>query len=194
MPADGSSDVTRVLRELADGRPGAADDLAGLVYDELRRLAGRALRGEAVGHTLQPTELVHEAFIALVGRQPVDWQSRAHFYAVAVTAMRRILIDHARRRNARKRDSGVRVTFDEGIARALTTAPLDALDMIALEDALTRLERIDPRQARIVELRFFAGLEIDETAKALDVSPATVKRDWTFARAFLRRELQRENA
>lgn len=180
--------VTRLLRELDEGRPGAADRLAPLVYEELHVLAVHAMRREREGHTLQPTALLHEAFFRLMGQQDVAWQNRAHFYGIAATAMRRILVDHARRKRAAKRDGGVRVTLEDHSALSAGDSGR-VLDVIALDDALQRLGELDPRQARVVELRFFAGLEVEETARALGISPATVKRDWTFARAFLLREL-----
>lgn len=174
-------EVTRLLEALSSGEPGAADRLAPLVYNELHRIAVLAMRRESEGHTLQPTELVHEAFLRLVGQQHVDWRNRSHFYGIAAQAIRRLLIDHARRRRSLKRDHGLRVTLDESIG----TENDQALDLLALEDALQRLEAVDPRQAKVVELRYFGGLEIAEVAEALGTSPATVKRDWTFARAYL---------
>lgn len=185
-PPEPTGDVTVLLQELRRGEPGAADALARLVYDELHRIAENAMRRERAGHTLQPTLLVSEAFLRLAGHREVDWQNRSHFYALAAQTIRRILVDHARSRLRLKRDFGMRVTLDESIAEA----PEKSLDLVALDDALSRLEAVAPRQARIVELRYFGGLEIDEAAHALEVSPATVKRDWTFARAFLLRELQ----
>lgn len=185
-PTEPTGDVTVLLQELRRGEPGAADALARLVYDQLHRIAENAMRNERAGHTLQPTLLVSEAFLRLAGHRDVDWQSRSHFYALAAQTIRRILVDHARSRLRVKRDFGMRVTLDESVAEA----PEKSLDLLALDDALSRLEAVAPRQARIVELRYFGGLEIDEAAHALDVSPATVKRDWTFARAFLLRELQ----
>lgn len=179
-------DVTRLLREMGEGTPGAADRLAPLVYQELHRLAASAMRRESSGHTLQPTELVHEAFMRLAGQRSTDWKNRSQFYGIAAQAIRRILIDHARRRQAAKRDHGIRVTLDESIGNGEESQ----LELLALEDALTRLEELDPRQARVVELRYFAGLGVEEVAEALGISPATVKRDWTFARAFLIRALR----
>lgn len=178
-------EVTRLLADLRDGGPEAAEQLARLVYDELHRLATFALRREPDGHTLQPTDLVHEAFIRLLGQRTTHWVNRSQFYGIAAQAIRRILLDHARRRHAAKRDHGIRVTLDERIGEPTARE----VDLIALEDALDRLEALDPRQARVVELRFYAGLSIEETAAALELSPATVKRDWTFARAYLLRAL-----
>jgi RNA polymerase sigma factor (TIGR02999 family) len=182
VPADPTEhEVTQLLSQLRSGGDGAADRLAALVYDQLHRIASNALRQERAEHTLQPTELVDEAFVALVGQTQVNWQNRSHFYAVASRIIRRILVDHARRRNAAKRDFGVQVTLDD----ALSSDPGDSLDLIALDEALQELETLSPRQGRVVELRFFAGLGVDETAEVLDISGATVKRDWAFARAFL---------
>ncbi len=178
-------EVTRLLADLSRGDPEAADRLAPLVYAELHRLAEFAMQRESAGHTLQPTELVHEAFLRLIGQRNVSWQNRSQFYGIAAQAIRRILIDHARRRRAAKRDHGLRVTLDDSVG----TAPGQGLDLLALDEALERLAALDPRQARGVELRYFGGLTVEETAEALHISPATVKRDWTFARAFLLREL-----
>ncbi len=178
-------EVTRLLADLSRGDPDAANRLAPLVYAELHRLAEFAMQRESAGHTLQPTELVHEAFLRLIGQRNVSWQNRSQFYGIAAQAIRRILIDHARRRRTAKRDHGLRVTLDESIGRA----PDRGIDLIALDDALEQLAALDARQARVVELRYFAGLTVEETAEALTTSPATVKRDWTFARAFLLRQL-----
>jgi RNA polymerase sigma factor (TIGR02999 family) len=178
-------DVTAILEDVRNGIPGAADRLASVVYAELHRIAERAMLRESDGHTLQPTELVDEAFVKLVGQRDAHWQNRAQFFSVAAQTIRRILVDHARHRRRAKRDHGIRVTLDEAIG-----APADrSLDLIALDDALLQLDALAPRQAKVVELRFFGGLEVEETAEALGVSPATVKRDWTFARAFLLRSL-----
>ena len=179
-------DLTRLLLAWRDGEPGAIDRLAPLVYDELRRQARLQLRGERAGHTLQPTALVHEAFLRLVGQSRAQWQNREQFFAVASRAMRRVLVDHARARMAAKRGDGQTfVVLDE--ARAASAPP--GVDVLALDQALDRLAAIDPRQARVVELRYFGGLTAPETAAALDVSLATVNRDWTMARAWLFREL-----
>jgi RNA polymerase sigma factor (TIGR02999 family) len=178
-------EVTRLLGELQRGSPDAANQLAPLVYDELHQLAVLAMRRETEGHTLQPTELVHEAFMRLVGQHGTDWQNRSHFYGIAAQAIRRILIDHARKRRAAKRDHGIRVTLED----SMRDAGARDLDLLALDDALEQLAALDARQAKVVELRYFGGLSIEETAEALGTSPATVKRDWTFARAFLLRAL-----
>ena len=179
-------DVTVLLADLSAGVPGAADKLAAVVMAELHRIAERAMRREAEGHTLQPTELVDEALVRLFGQRKASWANRAQFYAVASQTIRRILVDHARQRRRLKRDHGVRVTLNEGVAES----PERSVDLIALDDALQQLDTLAPRQARVVELRFFGGLDIEETAVALDISPATVKRDWTFARAFLLKQLE----
>jgi RNA polymerase sigma factor (TIGR02999 family) len=178
-------EVTRLLHDLNAGVDGAADRLAEVIYAELHRLAEHALRGEVAGHTLQPTDLVHEAFTRLIGQDRTTWHNRSQFYGLAAQAIRRLLIDHARRRRARKRDHGIRVTLTDAAA----DAGADALDLIALDQALQHLDTLDPRAARVVELRYFAGLEVEEVATTLEISPATVKRDWTFARAFLLKSL-----
>jgi RNA polymerase sigma factor (TIGR02999 family) len=183
------SEITRLLREMEHGQPGAADALVPLVYDELHRLADRALQRENPGHTLQPTALVHEAFLVLVGQRSANWRNRTHFYRMAARLMRRILVDHARRRLAAKRGGGLRVTLDDSLNSGEDRFDERLLDVIAIEDAMTRLEALDARPARVVELRFFAGFDVEETARALEVSTASVVRDWAFARAFLKREL-----
>lgn len=183
-----STDITSLLRALADGHPGAADQLVPLVYDRLHDLAVRALRRESDGHTLQPTALVHEAFLVLVNQRSAGWQNRTHFYSLAARIMRRVLIDQARKRLASKRGGGLRVTLDQAIHSEDDPAER-IVNVIAIEAALTRLESLDERPARVAELRFFGGLDVGETAQALGISVATVKRDWTFARAFLKREL-----
>ena len=183
-----SGDVTRLLVAWSQGDEGALDTLLPLVYSELREMAHRYLGRERRDHTLQPTAVVHEAFLRLIKQRRVDWKSRSHFFAVAAQAMRRILVDHARARAADKRGGGQTLI-------ALDAAPSGetprAVDLIALDDALGRLEKLDRTKASVVEMRFFGGLTIDETAEALGASPSTVKRDWTLARAFLYRELTR---
>jgi RNA polymerase sigma factor (TIGR02999 family) len=178
-------EVTRLLKAMAHGDPQAADSLLPLVYAELHRLAKAYMRRERPDHTLQPTALVHEAFLRLAGAASLSAQDRTHFLRTASQAMRRVLVDHARARNAQKRGGALHVTLDEAIA-GRTEPPID---MLALDDALDRLGAAEPRWAQVVELRYFAGLEIPEVAAALGVSPATVKRDWQFARAWLSREL-----
>ena len=184
MPPSPSSDVTRLLLHLSNGRPAAADELLPLVYAELRNMAARLLRSERPDHTLQPTALVHEAYLRLVDQRVDTWQNKAHFLGIAAQAMRRILIDHARRRRATKR-GGARVTLDDDMAAV--TGP--SLDLLALDTALQELAALDPRQGQVVELRFFGGLTLEETAEVLGIAPATVKRDWTVARAWLHRAL-----
>lgn len=179
-------DVTGLLRAWSQGDRGAADLLIPLVYDELRRQAARCLRRERHEHTLRPTALVHEAYLRLAGQRDTDWQSRRQFFAIAARQMRRVLVDHARARGARKRAGGWRrVTLEEGAA----AVPPQDLDILALDDALRELATVDPERARMVELRFFGGLTLDETAEALSVSEATVTRDWRVARAWLHRRL-----
>lgn len=178
--------VTALLLAWGAGDGGALDALMPAVYAELRRQAARALRREAAGHTLQPTALVHEAYLRLVDHARVPWESRAQFFGVAARCMRQILVDHARARAAAKRGGAVlAVTLGEGDA----PAPEPTEEVLALDEALGRLTALDPDQARVVELRYFGGLTIAETAAALGVSPATVKREWAVASAWLRREL-----
>jgi RNA polymerase sigma factor (TIGR02999 family) len=189
---DSASDVTRLLLAWRGGDRGASDQLLRAIYDELHRQAMQAMRREESGHTLQPTALVNEAYLRLVDQTRVEWRNRAHFFGVAAQVMRRILVDHARARRAMKRGSGMRALALEGAGAAPAQADAtntDAIDILALHDALEKLAALDPMQARLVELRYFSGLNIDETAEALDVSPATVKREWATARAWLRREL-----
>jgi RNA polymerase sigma factor (TIGR02999 family) len=182
--------VTQLLVEWQNGSQQALDRLMPLVYDELRTIASRYLSRESVGHTLQSTALVHEAYFRLVGQRRVQWQNRAHFFGIAAQMMRRILVDHARRQHRDKRGGPApKLSLDEAIAVA---APDADVDLLALDDALTALARIDPRGARIIELRFFSALTIEETAAVLDVSTGTVKRDWTAARAWLYREMRQE--
>jgi RNA polymerase sigma-70 factor, ECF subfamily len=179
-------EVTELLAEWRRGDDSALDRLAPLVYAELLRLARLRMARERAGHTLEPTALVHEAFLRLMGQRFVSWQNRAHFYAIAAKMMRRVLVDHARRRQARKRGSSELARWmDEG-----TGLPREAADWVRLHDALTGLSALDPRQAQIVELRYFGGHSIEETAEVLELSPATVKREWATARLWLRRELR----
>jgi RNA polymerase sigma factor (TIGR02999 family) len=181
-----SPSVTKLLLEWGHGSSVARDELMPLVYEELRRLAGARLRDERADHTLQATAIVHEAYLRLVDQRRVRWRNRAHFFAIAARMIRRILVDHARRRQAGKRGGGrVRVTMDEEWAGL---AERD-LDLVALDEALRELAELDPELARLVEMRFFGGLTIEETAAALEISPATVKREWAAARAWLRRRI-----
>ena len=188
LPPRTSHDVTRLLHALQNGEPGASDQLISLVYGELHDLAAHYMRHERDGHTLQPTALVNEAYLRLVDQLGATWQDRSHFYGAAAQAMRRILVDQARRRHAAKREGGHRVTLEDDVA-AVDGAAGQSLDLIALDTALEKLGVVEPRYAKVVELRFFAGLEIEQVAEAMGISPATVKRDWTFAKAFLQREL-----
>jgi RNA polymerase sigma factor (TIGR02999 family) len=195
--------ITQLLVEWGGGDSNALDRLAPLVYGELRRMAARHLRSERSGHTLQTTGLVHEAFLRLIGERGVRWQGRSHFFALASRLMRRILVDVARARLAAKRGAGqAHVSLDE-LADAAEDEGADCFveqalgpgaqtshaELIAIDATLTRLEALDARQAKIVELRFFGGLTVEETAQTLDISNATVKRDWVMAKAWLAREL-----
>ena len=184
-PGDGSP-VTQLLAGLQDGDPSVAARLLPLVYDDFRALALRHLARERAGHTLQPTALVHEAYLKLVDQTRVNWQGRTHFFAVGAQAMRRILVEHARSRRREKRGGDrQRVELDEGAA----LAPERGVDLLDLDEALKRLEALDERQARVVELRFFGGLNMEEVAQALGVSKRTAEGDWRMARAWLHREL-----
>jgi RNA polymerase sigma factor (TIGR02999 family) len=179
-------EVTQILQDWKDDSHAAADRLMPLVYDELRHLARGYLQHERSAHSLQATEIVHEAFLRLVDQQTATWQDRAHFFRVAAQTMRRILVDHARRELAEKRGGEWnRVTFDLAIDVA---APRD-LDVVALDDALLDLAKLNPQHSQIVELRYFGGLTVEEVAKVLRVSPRTVQREWRMARAWLRREI-----
>jgi RNA polymerase sigma factor, TIGR02999 family len=181
-----AQDVTALLRAWNAGDSSALDLLIPVVYDELRRQAARHLRRQPEGHSLRATALVHEAYLRLAGSPGSVWQSRAHFFAVAGHVMRAVLVDHARARQAAKRGGdGLRVTLDN-VAHSDAS---DGVDILALDAALARLSEVDPKKCRIVELRYFTGLTIEETAEALEVSPATIKREWTAARAWLKREL-----
>lgn len=180
-----SRSVTDLLGAWRAGESGAFELLLPQLYGELRRLAARQLKGERPGHTLEPTALVHEACLRLPGFRRVDWQDRTHFLALVATLMRRILVSYARRQSAAKRGRGLAVTLSEEHAQCESRS----VEVLALNDALDRLERLDPRQVRVVELRYFSGMTIEETAGALDVSPATVKVDWSLAKAWLAREL-----
>jgi RNA polymerase sigma factor (TIGR02999 family) len=186
-----SGDVTRLLAAWREGDESALARLLPLVEADLRRRARRYMGGENRGHTLQTTALVNEAFLKLVRQRGVAWQNRSHFFAVAAQAMRRVLVDHAKTRRRRKRGGGAaRVTFDE----AAVVSPERSAEVLALDGALRKLEARDPRKARLVEMRYFAGLSVEETADALSVSVATVRRDWRFVRAWLRRELAASEA
>ena len=185
MPQPIEPDLTALLRDASEGDQNALDRLMPLVYGELRKIAASYLRQERKDHTLQPTALVHEAYLRLNHQKDVAWQNRAHFFGIAAQMMRRILVDHARKRQAAKRDAS---------AWRVTTAEVDggaesAPELLALDRALEELEQIDPQQAKIVELRFFGGLTVEETAEVAGISPRTVKREWRTAKAWLRREI-----
>src|SRR5664279_1886569 len=185
MPNSGGS-VTRLLSELRQGNQEAANQLVPLVYGELRRMAGAYLQRERPGHTLQAT-LVNEAYIRLVGGEPVQWQNRAHFFAIAAHTMRQVLVEYARRRHAGKRGGIDARKVD--IDAELFIAECNLEDVIAIDEVLERLALIDPRQSRLIELRFFAGLNLEEAAEVMDVSETTLKREWRLAKAWLGREL-----
>jgi RNA polymerase sigma factor (TIGR02999 family) len=185
---NGADDISHLLRAWSDGDQLALGELTPIVYAELRRLAHRYMRGERSGHSLQTTALVNEAYMRLVDYKRMQWQNRAHFFAVSAQLMRRILVDHARRHNL-KRGGGIQhVSLDE----AIVVSADPGADVVALDDALNALERVDPRKVRVVEMRFFAGLSVDETALVLKVSPVTVRRDWSSAKIWLYRELTGE--
>ncbi len=178
--------VTRLLVDWRNGDQAALEELMPLVYDELRRRAASYLARERANHTLQPTALVHEAFFRLVNQNKIEWQNKAHFLGVAARVMRLILIDHARAHRAAKRGGNKKVTLDDACG---WSEPIN-VDVLALDEALKRLEELDERQSKVVELRFFGGLNIEETAEVLGISAATVKREWRMAKAWLHSELQ----
>ena len=179
-------EVTKLLKAWSDGDQSALDKLMPLVYDELHRLAHQHMRRERPGHMLQTSALLNEAYLRLVDQSQIPWESRAHFFAIAARLMRQILVDEARRRSSAKRGGGtIQVPLDE----AGTIVQQQSVNVMALDDAMKSLEQIDERKSRIIELRFFGGMSIDETAEVLKVSSATVMRDWTFARAWLRKEM-----
>jgi RNA polymerase sigma-70 factor, ECF subfamily len=188
-PETPPSDVTQLLLAWGAGDQAAGERLLPAVYAELHRQAARAMRRESNEHTLQATALVHEAYLRLVDQRRVVWRNRTHFFAVAAQLMRRILVDHARERKAAKRGGGVQQIALTDVEPAAAPAAQEGVDVLALHEALERLAALDPDQARLVELRYFGGLTIEETAEALDVSAATLKREWAIARAWLRREL-----
>lgn len=189
MQRDSSNQVTTLLVRWREGDSEALEELMPLVYGELRRLAGHYLRKERSDHTLQSTALVHEAYLRLAGQSPPEWQNRAHFFGIAARIMRQILVEHARARDAAKRGGGAcRLTLDAAVAISDRTD----VDILELDRALTGLAELDPQQSRIVELRFFGGLTIEDTSEVLGISPATVKRDWVTARAWLYRAMTGE--
>jgi RNA polymerase sigma factor (TIGR02999 family) len=188
MAEAATSQITLLLAKLNDGDSSAASKLMPLVYDQFRALAARHLRSERAGHTLQPTALVHEAYLKLIDQKQVNWQGRTHFFAVGAQAMRRILVDYARQRKRRKRGGGAaRVTLDDAVA----LAPERDEEILALDEALKKLSELDARQGQVVEMRFFGGMSVKEVANVLGVSTRTVEGDWTMARAWLLRELSR---
>ena len=182
-----TEDITQLLKKWSSGDRQVLDDLMPLVYSELKRQAARYLRNERPGHTLQTTALIHEAYLKLVDQRNVDWQNRAHFYGIAAQMMKRVLLDHAKARHRVKRGGAAEnVDFDE---RLHVGSDEKRIDLIALDEALARLAKMDPRQAQIVELRYFGGLGVEDTAAFLQISPATVKRDWNSAKAWLKLEM-----
>jgi RNA polymerase sigma-70 factor, ECF subfamily len=184
-----TQEVTVLLNAMSSGDEASPDRLLEIVYNDLRRLAGAYMQNERSDHTLQATALVHEAYMRLVDWKNVSWQSRAQFFAIAAEVMRKVLIDHARARLSQKR-RGHKLVLDE----AISLPDHRPIDLIALDDALESLKQVDPRQARIVALRFFGGLSIEETAYVLKISESTVRREWTFAKAWFQRELSVEEA
>jgi RNA polymerase sigma factor (TIGR02999 family) len=182
-------DISGLLAAWNQGDKSAQEELLPLVYDELRRIARSHLRRERPDHTLQPTALVHEAYLRLVRGGEVEWQCRAHFFGIAARLMRQILINHAEARAAERRGGGA---YRVSLSAADRVSDGTELDLIALDDALKELAALDARQAQVVELRFFGGLTVEETAEVMELSPATVKREWTSARAWLRREIDRK--
>ena len=185
MPQPIEPDLTALLRDASEGNQNALDRLMPLVYGELRKIAASYLRQERKDHTLQPTALVHEAYLRLTHQKDVAWQNRAHFFGIAAQMMRRILVDHARKRQAAKRDASAWKVATAEVDGGADSAP----ELLALDRALEELEKIDPQQAKIVELRFFGGLTVEETAEVAGISPRTVKREWRTAKAWLRREI-----
>lgn len=182
-------EVTQLLIAWSNGEAGALEQLTPLVYAELRRLAHRYMHRERAGHTLQTTALVHEAYIRMIDQNHANWQNRAQFFGVAANMMRRILVDHARGHQADKRGGGIaKLSLDE----AIEIADQKEVDLIALDDALNNLAELDEQQSRVVELRFFAGLTVEETAEVMKLSPATIKREWSMAKAWLHRELSKQ--
>ncbi|HEV8428036.1 MAG TPA: sigma-70 family RNA polymerase sigma factor [Pyrinomonadaceae bacterium] len=185
MPKE-AENITDLLVSYSRGDKESLDKLMPIVYDELRRQAARYLRRELPGHTLQTTALIHEAYVRLVDQRNVQWQNRAHFFGIAAQMMRRILVDHARtKKRAKRGGSHIKVSLDD----ANIAVRSQDLDVVAVDEALSRLAKIDEQQSRVVELRFFSGLTVEETAEVIHISPATVKRDWSMAKAWLHREL-----
>ncbi len=179
--------ITQLLSEIKSGEQDALHELLPLVYNELRRLANSYLRNERSDHTLQPTALVHEAYLRLVGQNEIEWQNRAHFFGVAARLMREILIDYARSRNRQKRGGEFKTQI--ALDSVVSFSNPNQLDVVAVDEALSKLEELDERQARVVEMKFFGGLNIEEIAEVLNISPATVKREWSTAKLFLYKAL-----
>jgi RNA polymerase sigma-70 factor, ECF subfamily len=177
--------ITQLLIEWGDGNPAALEGLIPLVYDELRRIAKRYMGNQSAGHTFQTTDLIHEAYLKLARGEAQSWQNRAHFFGVAAQAMRHILVDYARSKKSQKRGGWQKVTLEEGLAISIRRSE----EMLNLDEALKRLANLDERKSRVVELKYFGGLTIEEIAEVLKISPETVKRDWKFSRTWLLREL-----
>ncbi len=190
QPEQTPQEITQLLRQWSDGNREGLDQLLPLVYDELHRQAARYLRRERADHTIQPTALIHEAYLKLIDQRDVQWQSRTHFFAIAAQLMRRILVDYARTKHREKRGGDeVKLPLEEA---ALVAVDEKGVDLLALDEALTRLAAMDEQQVRVVELRYFSGLSLEETAEVLQISRATAARDWSVAKAWLHRELTRK--
>lgn len=189
MVNSGDKDVTKLLEAWSDGKQEALGELLPLVYEELRRMAKRYMNSQPSGHTLQTTALIHEAYLKLADRKEKRWQNRAHFFAVAASAMRHILVDHARSRQAEKRGGATEIISLEDVA---IVSDERAAEIVALDDAIKNLSALEERKGRVVELRYFGGLSVEETAEVLKVSPETVMRDWRFAKTWLLRELSNQ--
>ena len=191
MSSDDLTEATKILSEVTSGDASATERLFQLLYDDLHSLAAQFLRREKPGHTLQPTALLHEAYMKLIDQSRVDWKGKTHFFAVGAQVMRRVLVDHARGRQRAKRGGGrQRITLDEEVA----LSPQRDEDLLAMDEALAKLAELNPRQATIVEMRFFGGLTVAEVADVLGVSKRTVENDWTMVRAWLRRELSQDES
>ena len=188
MSESANQDITAILQDWSNGKREALDELLPLVYDELRRQAARYLRRERADHTLQTTALIHEAYLKLIDQKNVKWQNRAHFFAIAAQAMRRILVDYARTKKREKRGGDAqKVSLEEATMIAVEEK---SVDLLALDEALLRLAKVDEQKVRLVELRYFSGLSVEETALVLGISPKTVEKHWTLTRAWLHRELK----
>jgi RNA polymerase sigma-70 factor, ECF subfamily len=185
-----SQQITQLLKDWSEGNPEGLDELMPLVYDELHRQASRYLRKERSNHTLQTTALINEAYLKLINQRDVEWQNRAHFFAIAAQAMRRILVDYARERHREKRGGAAEnLPLEEALQISVNEK---SIDLIALDEALNRLAKMDKRQARVVELRYFSGLSIDETAEVLGIANSTVRLDWNLAKAWLKQEIAKD--